>query len=423
MVLLANPGKVLAASANISVSGSPKTVVVGNRVKVTITISSSSALGSWYFDVKYDTAKLKLVSSNLETSTRSAGVVSNGTTKSKTYTLTFTTKSSGTAKVWVANSEVYGYNFNALSSSEGSYSFNIITQQQLEDSYSKNNNLKSLSVDGQELVPKFDKNTLEYSLELENGTESITISASKEDSKAVVTGTGTKTVTEGDNRFVIRVTAENGSVKDYIINAHVKELNPIELTINDEVYTVVRKSAEIPTLSTFIQTTTYIDGEEVPALQSDITGYLLIAVRDSNANMYLYKIEEDGSYTRYEETAFSGITLFIIEPKAEDIPEGYETKTELTLDDKKVTAYSSKDNPYPIVYGVNVETGKENWYSYDEEEGTLQRFENTKVMELTKMNQRLLLLVTLLSASSLVIMIFLLILVAKVKRKAEKEMK
>lgn len=423
MVLLANPGKVLAASANISVSGSPKTVVVGNRVKVTITISSSSALGSWYFDVKYDTAKLKLVSSNLETSTRSAGVVSNGTTKSKTYTLTFTTKSSGTAKVWVANSEVYGYNFNALSSSEGSYSFNIITQQQLEDSYSKNNNLKSLSVDGQELVPKFDKNTLEYSLELENGTESITISASKEDSKAVVTGTGTKTVTEGDNRFVIRVTAENGSVKDYIINAHVKELNPIELTIDDGVYTVVRKAEEIPTLSTFIQTTTYIDGEEVPALQSDITGYLLIAVRDSNANMYLYKIEEDGSYTRYEETAFSGITLFIIEPKAEDIPEGYETKTELTLDDKKVTAYSSKDNPYPIVYGVNVETGKENWYSYDEEEGTLQKFENTKIVELTKMNQRLLLLVTLLSASSLVIMIFLLILVAKVKRKAEKEMK
>ena len=44
--LLLPLSKVSAASANIKVSGASKTVVVGNTVKVTITVSSSTALGS-----------------------------------------------------------------------------------------------------------------------------------------------------------------------------------------------------------------------------------------------------------------------------------------------------------------------------------------------------------------------------------------
>ncbi len=413
--------RVFAASAKITVSGSPKTVVVGNKVTVTITVSSSSALGSWYFDLKYDTAKLKLVSSNLETSTRSAGVVSNGSTKTKKYTVTFTAKSSGSAKVWVANSEVYGYNFNEMSSSEGSYTFNVITQQQLEASYSKNNYLKSLTVDGQEFTPKFDKNTLEYQLELENDVEAITIHAEAEDKKSSVSGEGTKTVVEGDNKFTIRVTAENGSVRNYVINAHVKELNPIEITIDGEIYSVVRKTEGISSSSTFLETTTFIDGEEVPAYESSITQYLLIVVKDQQGNILFYRVNEDGSYTRYEEFLFHGITLSSLEPPT--IPRGYSTEKEIVIDDQKMIAYVSKQNPYPIIYGMNVETGDANWYSYDETEGTVQKFENTRIEELTVINSRLLLLIVLLSGSSLVIMVFLLILCAKVKKKSEQEIK
>jgi len=60
---------VYAASAKVTISGS-KTVVVGNTVKVTFTVSSSSPLGSWFFDVQYDSSKLSYVSSTLEGSTR-----------------------------------------------------------------------------------------------------------------------------------------------------------------------------------------------------------------------------------------------------------------------------------------------------------------------------------------------------------------
>ncbi len=47
--------------------------------------------------------------------------------------------------------------------------------------------------------------------------EKISISATAEDSKAKISGTGEVTINEGDNNFEIRCTAENGSVKTYKI--------------------------------------------------------------------------------------------------------------------------------------------------------------------------------------------------------------
>ncbi|HHX32884.1 MAG TPA: hypothetical protein GX713_01500, partial [Mollicutes bacterium] len=61
---------------------------------------------------------------------------------------------------------------------------------------STNNYLKSLSIEGASLTPKFNKSTLEYSVELEPKTEKIKISAQLEDSKSSLKGTGTITVSE-----------------------------------------------------------------------------------------------------------------------------------------------------------------------------------------------------------------------------------
>ena len=132
---------VYAAGSTISVKGTNRKVVVGETIKVTITVSSSKSLGSWEFDVKYDTDKLSLVSSTLEGKTRSVGFVSDSKTKSKTYTMTFKAKKSGTAKVYVDNSLVFGYDESMLPASEGNTSLTLITQEELEASYSKDNYL------------------------------------------------------------------------------------------------------------------------------------------------------------------------------------------------------------------------------------------------------------------------------------------
>ena len=46
--------KVNAAGATISVNTSASQIIVGNNITVTVTISSSSPLGSWEYNLNYD---------------------------------------------------------------------------------------------------------------------------------------------------------------------------------------------------------------------------------------------------------------------------------------------------------------------------------------------------------------------------------
>ncbi len=78
----------------------------------------------------------------------------------------------------------------------------------------KNNNLSSISVDGYKLVKKSDTS---YTLDVGNSVSKITIKATAADSKASVSGTGTKSLKEGKNTFNVVVTAESGAKKTYTI--------------------------------------------------------------------------------------------------------------------------------------------------------------------------------------------------------------
>lgn len=76
---------------------------------------------------------------------------------------------------------------------------------------SSNANLSSLKVNGQEVSGTGYKITVPY------GTSSATISATPQDSKARVSGTGTKSLSVGTNKFTVTVTAENGASKGYTV--------------------------------------------------------------------------------------------------------------------------------------------------------------------------------------------------------------
>ena len=82
---------------------------------------------------------------------------------------------------------------------------------------SNNNYLSSLSVEGYELSPEFDKQTLEYTLNKKIKESEINIKAIADDSKATVTGTGNIKINKNQNKFRIDVTAESGTVRTYII--------------------------------------------------------------------------------------------------------------------------------------------------------------------------------------------------------------
>ena len=100
-------------------------------------------------------------------------------------------------------------------------------------SKSNNNKLKELKIEGFDLVKTDDNN---YTLEVKNNVTSINVSASSEDSKAKVEGTGKHELNVGENKIEITVTAEDGSQNKIIINVNRKDgyyLKDIEEAIKD----------------------------------------------------------------------------------------------------------------------------------------------------------------------------------------------
>lgn len=252
--------------------------------------------------------------------------------------------------------------------------------------YSSNNYLISLGVEGYEISPSFDKEKLEYSVEVPNGTEKVVISAKTENSNASVKGHGEVKVNEGNNNIELIVTAENGNTRTYKLNVIVKELDPINVKIAGEDYTVVRKSGEIDRVNaTYEETTVKINDEEVLAYYSKITDYTLVMLKD-NKGVVNYYIYDNNKYSLYKEYTMGGITLYVTNKSYND--NNYKMTT-FTYNEDEIKAYKlNSDNSiiknsyaadanvknFFLFYAINVETGKEALYQYDSVEGTVQRY-------------------------------------------------
>ncbi len=91
---------------------------------------------------------------------------------------------------------------------------------------SPNNVLKTLSVNGYSLTPTFSYYNQSYSLVVENEVTSITIAGTAMDSKSQISGLGNISLNEGLNEIKITVTAQSGSVREYIISVVRKAIEP-----------------------------------------------------------------------------------------------------------------------------------------------------------------------------------------------------
>ena len=233
-----NIDKVNAATGTITITSNKSQIVVGNTVIFTVTVTSPKEMVALQYDISYDKTIMTLTSGN----TSDAPVFSGNGVKTQKYTFKFKAKKSGTATLKFNAVGATMVGSEEVKFSSKSKSIKVITQAQLEASYSKNNNLSSLGVTGYTLSPKFSPSVTNYTVNLPANTEKITITGKKADSSASIEGLGTKTVVDGTNTIKIKVTAENGSTKTYTINAIVEELNPITITIDDQEYTVIRKA-------------------------------------------------------------------------------------------------------------------------------------------------------------------------------------
>lgn len=107
------------------------------------------------------------------------------------------------------------------------------TKPKVEVKKSSNNNLSSLKIEGIDF--EFNKDTLKYSLEVENNVDKIKVEAKTEDSKANIEGELEKDLVVGQNTITIKVIAEDKSEKAYTLDIKRKDNNAnlSSLTISD----------------------------------------------------------------------------------------------------------------------------------------------------------------------------------------------
>ena len=88
---------------------------------------------------------------------------------------------------------------------------------------SDNNYIENLLVHEGVIEPEFDKNTSNYEVSVRNTLTSVNIDVELEDANATYEIIGNKDLKKGSNIVTIRVTAENGDIRDYTIDVILQE--------------------------------------------------------------------------------------------------------------------------------------------------------------------------------------------------------
>lgn len=338
-----------APSASISVNKS--SVENGGSVSATVTVKSTAA---W---------NIKISSSGATSgcTQKFADATSNGQNTTKYFTVTCKATSIGTIN-FTMTGDITDASGNNITVS-GSRNVSVVKPREK----SSNNYLKSLSVDGYEISPAFDKKTSEYTVSVPSTVSKINIIATKEDSYSSISGTGEKEVSEGVNTFDITVTSETGVANIYSLKVNVLDQNPIEVTVDNKKYTVVKESKNLTKPELFEEATVKIGEFDIPAFKNETTGYTLVGLKDESGNISLF-IYDDGKYKSYDEYLTKRLTLVFVTPK--DRINGFTSKT-VTINEKEVSAFT--DGKITIVYAINLEDGKEAYYKYDGE--VMQKFD------------------------------------------------
>jgi hypothetical protein len=221
LLVLVNLTVIQAASFSTATSSSKTSVTaVGEQFTVTFAVRNSTGISAITANFNYDSSKLEIVSSSAESgfalTLGTKLVVDHTEIKTGNFNIakvTFKTKSAFALgeSTQVGISNVVGSDGSADVSAAGS-SVTI----KMEAPKSTNNYLSSLSLSQGSI--NFNKTTTSYTVIVDNNVTSVTLSATAEDSKATVSGTGNKNLKVYSNVFNIVVTAENGVKKTYSVN-------------------------------------------------------------------------------------------------------------------------------------------------------------------------------------------------------------
>lgn len=222
-----------AGSVTVGFSGN-STVTLNNSITIQLNVSNintpnggvESLEGNLVFDSEY----LELVSSkgtndpyrfqmNADNNYKIAGLdtyLDSGiTSNTSVFTFTFKAKKVGSTQVTINNLKVT----DASDRLTANLTPKTITITDGSSSTPKSNDatLKSLGVTGYTLSPNFSPSTTSYTVNVPSGTSSVTLTGAANHNKATVTGLETVTLTGDTTNATVKVTAEDGTIKNYTV--------------------------------------------------------------------------------------------------------------------------------------------------------------------------------------------------------------
>lgn len=323
---------VRAAGVNITLSANNETVVKGETITVSITLSSELLIGDFETFLSYNSDVLEFVE-GASFIAGGEGLLKLSDTnvlegdKIRKYAIEFKAKELGSSEISINDKpSVYDYE-NNTNMSVSSNRINIEVNAKREAS--NNASLASLKISPAIDDFKFDSETTNYNLLVDNQVEKLIISAKPADELSTVSIDGDINLKEGLNLISLVVKAEAGNVKTYILQIERKEGEKEEA--NEDETEKEEGNFEDVNL-------------EVEMIDSEI--YI--------KNSFKFKVVTDQEV---------------------DIPKGY-IKTSIILDGVTIPAYTKidkLDSDFILLYCINSE-GKEEFYQYDRVENTLQRY-------------------------------------------------
>ena len=258
----------------------------GETISLDFAINTTSSIYSYKVTVNYDSNDVKLVSINNKEGVTGNNNINNntfvfntnGTTGSislanfvfkankNTSSKNTTIKISGLACMGNPSETSTENNFckNAEIKQVGEFTKNISLK-------SNNNLLSTIKLDNEE-ISNFSKTETDYEIAVESNVDKINISATSEDSKATIEGTGKKKLEYGVNNFNISVISESGDTKTYNLKITRKDERKSDNYLKNIIINGKNiKKFETNTLSykVYLYKLTNVDDVKIEAITSD----------------------------------------------------------------------------------------------------------------------------------------------------------
>lgn len=376
-------------TATISIGSASGTV--GDTVTVTMTVSASGSIDVAAIPVSYDNSVIKPVGA------ANSGVVSFALLDASAYgstesiSMQFEIIAAGTTTLKVAGDakiSVNGERAALQSSSSGTVTGKAPV------SYSSDNTLSSLQISPGTLSPAFSPEITTYNASVDSDVEELVVSAVANDSNAKVSVSGRK-MDPGRNTTTITVTAEDGSVKKYIIyttraagsdesetqteaetqtEGQTEQTDNIQVTIDKVQYTVIQDYSEHELPEGYEETEIDYNGGKIIAGKGLKTGLILMYLERDNGEGDFYVYDENtktfSPYNTVDEPQITFVILTI--PDSVNKPDGY-TLTRFTMNGKEVEVLIDSDRQYCLFYGVS-SSGEKGWFSYRISDATIQAY-------------------------------------------------